>query len=379
MAETTGIVVEEERERLVAALRMTLRHSLGSSLVSSSVDPCDDRPNWQVDWSITAVVIPLLLVASIALLAYPLPPEFKYRQLVPLQVWGTAFLWLVTWLAWLTKRSVIDRFVRELLPVLSVKSIRRVEEQLGEVRKRQRWPLTVAATVPVSGVVGLAMARDLGWFTCPPCDWPRVTMFWIWLLSYALVFAAAIKLGIAATFHGDVVSAFDAADLADHPLTPDQAPLIRSTLRVSSEMLGFAAVTALYLATLVLWLRGLRWFLVTDLTICLLASIGTGAILYVRVNRRLVHLIEDRRGLTLGLIEAELWPLTRPPVAAGSDAKEIERLSALHAQVLGRNVGLGWRERLKLALPAIPPLLALLNAERFADLLAKLATAWIGP
>lgn len=366
-----------ESESLIAALRHSLPHSLGSNLWRANRG--GDLPSSVVDWRLTAVVIPALLLISLGLLWYPPTRELKYRQLVMLQVWGSGFLWFVTWLGWLTKDAVVDLFERELAPALSAETKARAAALVKAWGKRRRRLLpAVAATVVGAGTAGTAIAYDLNWFTQPPADPLLALAFAVWLASYALVFLLAIRLGLATTFYGDIVRAFHLRDLQSHPLTPEQEPAIRSTLRVGSEMLGLALATALYQTTLVLWLRDLDWFLFVHLSVTLLASIGTGVVLYGQVNRRLVNLIEDRRALILSQVEAELWPLLiAAPGGAPPDAEALKRLSALHQQVLARDPGLGWRERFKLALPALPPLLALANNKPFAEALQALFAAWL--
>lgn len=355
-----GHSAADAKQDLLAQLRRILSHSLGSNLLPTRGQ---DGSSWKVDWPLTAVLLPGLMILSSTLYRLMEGEIDSYRRLylklIAIQAWGLVFVWGATWIAWNVKTSILKLVEDDLAPEISADSMARAARSLQK-RPDRPWRWVLSATLLWCVLGGSAMAWDLGIFQ-GRARGISLLIFWIWWLSFALIYAMAIKLGFAATFYWDLVQGYRGADLDSYPLTPAEAPVIRLTLRIGSEPLGFMVITALYLMTLVFWIRDLPWFLVVNLAICLLSSIGLGAAVYWRAYTRLADLIRERRARTLREIEARLAQLYAAPPGE-SESKNFELLLNLHSQVVGRSPGLGALEILKLAGPLLPQLIALVTA-----------------
>lgn len=274
-----------------------LSYSLGSNLLRPA--PwlhrfADDGPSWNVDW-------PWMTFLAGAVLASFIFYRESYLSLCLLNLWSVGFITLATPIAYHVKKSIVGILRDDVFPTMSDASCQRAADWMQDHYSSTRiWKWTALISASWTSVAAPALAYDLhqrSQFAVGP--------LFLWLVSFTVLISAA-KTGCNCTFYYAICAGCIDEDLDTFPFAPAESPLVRGMERIGNWLIGFMTFTALYLASILLWIRPFRYFVLVTTTICFLASLGLGLVVYTRVSSRLADLIFHRRQRSLGELQARL-------------------------------------------------------------------------
>ena len=284
-------------QNLSDAVDRILSYSLGSNLLRRVPwlhRPANDGPSWNVDWPW------MTLLAGAVLTSFILYRE-SYLSLCRLNLWSVGFIILATPIAYHVKKSILGILREDVFPTMSDASCQRAADRMQNHYSSTRiWKWTAFISASWTSVAAPALAYDLhrqSQFAVGP--------LFLWLISFTVLISAA-KTGCNCTFYYAVCAGCVDEDLDGFPFAPAESPLVCGMERIGNWLIGFMTFTALYLASILLWIRPFPYFVLVTTTICLLASLGLGLVVYTRVSSRLADLISHRRQRSLRELQARL-------------------------------------------------------------------------
>lgn len=284
-------------KNLSDAVDRILSYSLGSNLLRRV--PwlhrfADDGPSWNVDWPW------MTCLAGAVLTSFFLYRE-RYLSLCLLNLWSVGFITLATPIAYHVKKSILGILHEDVFPTMSDASCQRAADRMqNDYSSARIWNWTALISASWASVAAPALAYDLyreSQFAVGP--------LFLWLVSFTVLISAA-KTGCNCTFYYAICAGCVDEDLDTFPFAPAESPLVRGMERIGNWLIGFMTFTALYLALLLRWIRFFPSFVLVTTTICLLASLGLGLVVYARVSSRLADLVFHRRERSLRELQARL-------------------------------------------------------------------------
>jgi hypothetical protein len=284
---------------LLETVAGVLSHSLGSNLLAWKKKPgkksYEDGDTRRADWK-WLVFLPVVVVLSFIF-------YFKTNPwLCWLGVWNVGFLVLAMPIAYQIKQSIFQILENDVLPAMSKTSCEQAKDRMNtDYRPAVLWWWTIAISLIWMVITTCALSEDLR--VRNPQEFLPIVLWWL----SALGFVAAAKVGCSCTFYYAICAACTVDDLEDFPFAPAESPLVRGMARVGLNLVGFMTFTALYLATILIWLHHFRNFVFCNLIIYFVCSLGLGLLIYARVSSKLGELVFRRRQRSLRELQAKLW------------------------------------------------------------------------